>query len=90
MEKLTPDQVGGLIRNERFLLTVQERAESEGKILAVQVALAIEVKRAIATLARTKDKSWRYPLAQMRLAGAIRTYLERTGETVDTYLPKAK
>lgn len=90
MEKLTPGQVGDLIRNERFLLTVQERTVSGGKIPAIQVALAIEVKRAIATLARTNGKGWRYPLAQMRLAGAIHTYLERTGETVSTYLPEAE
>lgn len=88
MSKLTREQAGALIRNRTFLLTLQERTESEGRIPAVQVAFALEAKAAIAERAQAGDSGRRYRKAQARLSSSFQLYLEAVGETVATYFPE--
>ena len=88
MDKLTPAEVGGLIRNRQFLLTLQNRCNSEGQIPALQVALAREAKAAIAGLAKAGDRGLKARAARVRLAGAFHAYLEGMDETVTTYFPE--
>lgn len=88
MDKLTSEQVGALIRNRRFLLTLQARCDSAGQIPDIQVALACEAKAAIKALAQAGDKGLRARMARVRLSGAFHAYLEAMNETVTAYLPE--
>ena len=88
MRNLTPAEVGALIRDRKFLITLQQRCNSEGTIPAIQVALAREAKAAIAALAQAGDKGLKARLARVRLSGAFHAYMEAMNETVATYFPE--
>lgn len=88
MENLTIEQVNGLLRDTPFLMTLRDRAGTGKDPQDLKQAQAREAINAIAAIAGKTPRGIAYRLLQMRLSGALHSYLEAFNESATTYLPE--
>ncbi|HTJ73254.1 MAG TPA: hypothetical protein VL481_01515 [Verrucomicrobiae bacterium] len=88
MQKLTIEEINGLLRNRKFLETLRDRTGSARNPESLKEAQARAAISAIAAIAGKKPRGLGYRLLQMQLAGAIHSYLEAFDEDATTYPPE--
>jgi hypothetical protein len=89
MKNLTPEEVNGLLHDEKFLTTLRDRSESRGEVPAFAVAVAMAARDAILTTGTGKQYGFAYRWRIVKRSSAIHAYLEACGETATTYLPES-